>query len=437
MATEDLKGKIHALIAEYYRQEFSQRVPGRIPVSGKVFDEREMIAATDAVLDGWWTEGTVTREFERCFNERQGLRHTIVTNSGSSANLVAMTALTSRKLGSRRVRPGDEVITVAAGFPTTVNPIIQSGCIPVFCDIELPTYAIDVERLERAVTPRTKAVFLAHTLGNPFDIDGVTRICRENNLWLIEDNCDALGSTYRGRPTGTFGDLSTVSFYPAHHITMGEGGAVCTDDDTLARIARSMRDWGRDCSCSTGVDNACGRRFEWQLGDLPHGYDHKYIYSELGYNLKNTDLNVALGLAQLGKLDDFIAARRRNFRRIYRGLEPFGDLFHLPEPQEHADPSWFGFPLTLREACPFSRQNIIGYLNENGIDTRLLFAGNVLRQPYFVEGNIDHRVVDGLATTDLIMNNAFWIGVFPGLTEDMIKKMLVAFETFIGYRTSN
>jgi len=431
MGPEEVKSRIFELIREYHQLKFADKRPGRVPISGKIFDEKELISATDAVLDGWWTEGKITKEFERKFNEFLGVKNTIVVNSGSSANLLAMMTLTSKKLGQRRVKKGDEVITVAAGFPTTINPIIQAGCVPVLCDVDIGTYGINIGQFKEAISPKTKAVFLAHTLGNPFNLDEVTKVCNEHNLWLIEDNCDSLGSRYHDRYTGTFGDLCTISFYPAHHITMGEGGVVCTNSALLGKIARSIRDWGRDCWCPTGVDNTCGKRFAWKLGDLPSGYDHKYIYSEIGYNLKNTDLNVAIGLAQMEKLQGFIVARKRNFKLLYEGLKQFEKYLILPQAEEHSDPSWFGFLITIREDGPFSRTDLIKHLEDKGIATRLLFCGNVIKQPYFIDNEIPHRVVGSLKNTDLIMTNTFWVGVYPGITEVMVKQMVAAFESFM------
>ncbi len=417
-------------MSEYYKLFLNKEIKG-VPVSGKKYDEKEIIAIVDAALDGWWTEGEVTNKFEKKFCTFLGVKHTIVVNSGSSANLLALKTLTSQKLGERRLKDGDEVITVAAGFPTTINPIIQCNCIPVFCDVNLSTYNVDIEQLKKAVSKKTKAILLAHTLGNPFNVEEVIKLCKKYNLWLIEDNCDSLGSRYNNQLTGTFGDLSTHSFYPAHHITMGEGGAVCTNNNELAKIARSIRDWGRDCWCQTGQDNSCRKRFEWKLGELPYGYDHKYIYSEIGYNLKNTDLNVAIGLAQMEKLNSFIEIRKRNFALLKNKLSKFQNYFILPEATENSDPSWFGFPITLKDNCPFTRKDILKYLNENNIGTRLLFGGNITKQPYFIENKIKYRIVGNLKNTDLIMNNTFWIGVYPGITEEKINYIMSIFDKFI------
>jgi CDP-4-dehydro-6-deoxyglucose reductase, E1 len=387
-------------------------------VSGKVFDDAELVALVDSSLDFWLTAGRFADQFERDFAAFFGTRFSLLTNSGSSSNLVAFAALTSPRLGERRLTPGDEVIAVAAGFPTSVNPIVQYGCIPVFLDIDIPTYNIDVTRLEEAVTPRTKAVMIAHTLGNPFDLDAVKALCDRHNLWLIEDCCDATGGTYRGKGVGTFGDISTCSFYPAHHITMGEGGAVMTNSPLLKKLLESFRDWGRDCWCPPGHDNTCGKRFCWQLGDLPEGYDHKYTYSHIGYNLKATDMQAAVGVAQMAKLPEFIRRRRENFATLTRLLDDAQDKLILPKATPHSDPSWFGYPITLADNCPVSRNDVIAHLEANKIGTRLLFAGNLLRQPAYK--GVPHRVVGELTNTDRVMNDTFWVGVYPGLTEEML-----------------
>ena len=435
-----LKSKFERLISEYCRISLAKKdfIPGKSPVSasGKVFDEKELCSAVDAVLDCWWTEGRVTKQFEKKFNKFLGIKHTLVVNSGSSANLIALATLTSPKLKERKLSSADEVITIAAGFPTTINPIIQHGCIPVFCDINLETYNINTEQLKKAISANTKAIFIAHTLGNPFNISEVKDFCRKYNLWLIEDCCDALGSEYRGQRVGIFGDLSTFSFYPAHHITMGEGGAVCTNSELLYKIARAFRDWGRDCWCGTGKDNTCGKRFGWQVGELPKGYDHKYIYSEIGYNLKNTDLNVGIGLAQLNKLQRFIEIRRRNFKLLYEGLSKFKNYFYLPKAEPYSVPSWFGFMITLRENCSFIRDDLIKFLNDNKIGTRLLFSGNVTKQPYFIDNKIKYRTISNLHNTNLVLNNGFWIGVYPGLTEEAIHYIIEKFELFFRRRYS-
>jgi CDP-6-deoxy-D-xylo-4-hexulose-3-dehydrase len=425
-----IKKEIFSKIKEYYEGYLSKKPEG-VPVSGKKFDEKEIIAIVDAALDGWWTEGRVTDEFERKFNKLLGTKHTIVVNSGSSANLLAIAALTSAKLKEKRIKPGDEIITVAAGFPTTINPIILYGCIPVFCDVDLSTYNINIDQFKKAISPKTKAVFLAHTLGNPFNVDIIKEECNKRGIWLIEDACDALGSKYKNKPVGSFGDLATFSFYPAHQITMGEGGAIVTNDDLLARIIKSLRDWGRDCFCKTGQDNACGKRFSWQLGKLPFGYDHKYIYSEQGYNFKNTDLNVAIGLAQLDKLEEFVKARERNFNLLREKMSQYEKYFILPEPEQHSKPSWFGFLLTLKENCGFKREDLLRYLNDNRIGTRLLFGGNITKQPYFVENKMNYRVVKDLKNTDIVMNNSFWIGVCPMISETDIDYVIKKIGSFI------
>jgi CDP-6-deoxy-D-xylo-4-hexulose-3-dehydrase len=419
---EELRARTRALAAEYYEAALRPPpfVPGEswVPVSGRVFDATELEFLVDASLDFWLTTGRFAAQFEREFARVVGVRHALLCNSGSSANLLATSALTSWKLGDRQLRPGDEIITVAAGFPTTVNPAIQYGLVPVFLDVELGTYDIDVRCLEEAVTPNTRAIILAHTLGNPFNIDAVTALAKRHGLWLVEDSCDALGSTYRGTHVGTFGDLATVSFYPAHHITMGEGGCVLTNAPKMKTILESFRDWGRDCWCEPGKENTCGKRFNWQLGDLPHGYDHKYIYSHIGYNLKATDMQAAVGVAQLQKLSGFIERRRHNWRRLHEGLAELSDVFVLPRATEHSDPSWFGFALTVKPDAPFSRNELVQWLDARRIATRQLFAGNLLRQPAYRD--VPHRVVGELTNTDLVMRGTFWLGVYPGITDAMV-----------------
>jgi CDP-6-deoxy-D-xylo-4-hexulose-3-dehydrase len=432
--SEDLRRQILHLVGEYCAETFGAKsfTPGAssVPVSGKVFDGAEMRALVDASLDFWLTTGRYAARFEREFARWIGLRECSLVNSGSSANLLAVTALTSPKLGDRRLVPGDEVITLAAGFPTTVNPIIQNGLVPVFVDVALPTYNVDVTRLEGALSPRTRAMVLAHTLGNPFDLDAVTAFARKHDLWLIEDCCDAVGSTYAGRHVGTFGDLATVSFYPAHHITMGEGGAVLTNQPALRSLVNSFRDWGRDCWCDPGCDNTCGKRFEWQLGALPCGYDHKYTYSHIGYNLKLTDMQAAVGVAQLEKLDGFVEARRRNFRALRDGLRGLEEFFLLPEATERAEPSWFGFPIAVRPEAPFTRNQATAHLERNKIATRLLFGGNLTRQPAYRER--EYRVAGSLDNTDFVMNQVFWIGLYPGITSAMLEHTIDSLHALCG-----
>ena len=428
-----MRGKLRQALLDEYKTRFPPKkfIPGRslIPVSGKVFDEREIILATEAILDGWWTEGRFSDLFERKISSWLGSKFAVLVNSGSSANLLAISALKSVRLRDKRLKDGDEVITVAAGFPSTVNPIMQNNLKPVFVDIDLGTYNIKAEKVEKAVSQRTKAVMVAHTLGNPFNLDAVVDICQKNNLWLIEDNCDALGSKYNGKFTGTFGHISTSSFYPAHHITMGEGGALFTDDPLLNNIIRSLRDWGRDCWCKTGHDDTCGKRFDWQLGNLPKGYDHKYIYSEMGYNLKITDVQAALGLAQMEKLEGFIKKREENFNILYEGLKKYEKYFMLPYPTLKSSPSWFGFPLLVKETAPFGRTDIVGYLEKNKIATRMLFGGNLIKQPAY--RNTKYRIYGNLKNTDLAMNNLFWIGTYPGLNKEKLEYVVNVIKKFI------
>jgi CDP-6-deoxy-D-xylo-4-hexulose-3-dehydrase len=429
---DQLRAQIRALVAQYGELAGAPRAfqPGQtvIPPAGKVVGAPEMELMVEASLDAWLTTGRFNDQFEQQLAAFIGVKHLITVNSGSSANLVAFSTLTSPKLGARAIVPGDEVIGVAAGFPTTVNPIIQFGAVPVFVDVELGTYNIDVTRLEAAISPRTKAIMLAHTLGNPYNLDAVVAICKKHNLWLIEDCCDALGSTYRGQMVGTFGDIGTMSFYPAHHITMGEGGAVFTNNAELKMIAESFRDWGRDCYCAPGKDNTCGKRFCQCFGTLPPGYDHKYTYSHLGYNLKITDMQAACGLAQIARAPGFIQARKDNFAYLKERLQSCSEFLILPEATGHADPSWFGFPLTLKPEANVARVDLLTYLDEHRIGTRLLFAGNLTRQPYMIGRT--YRVAGDLTNTDRVMNDTFWIGVFPGLTREMLDFVVDKLETF-------
>jgi CDP-6-deoxy-D-xylo-4-hexulose-3-dehydrase len=417
-----LRQQILDLTAQFHAEAFPAKefTPGSstVPVSGKVIGPDDICSVVDSALDGWFTTGRFAKDFERKLARFFGVRSASLVNSGSSANLVALTALTSPKLGDRQLKPGDEVITVAAGFPTTVNPIIQNRLIPVFLDVTLPTYEIDVTRLEEAYSEKTKAVMIAHTLGNVFNLGAVTDFCKKYNLWLVEDCCDALGSTYKGQKVGTFGDIATVSFYPAHHITMGEGGAVLTNKPALQVLIDSFRDWGRDCWCEPGVDNTCGKRFDWQLGTLPCGYDHKYTYSHIGYNLKATDMQAALGVSQIAKLPEFIARRKVNFAYLKKALEPLKHVLVLPVAGEDSDPSWFGFPIAVREDAPFTRDQLTRFFDSRKIATRLMFAGNLLRQPAYQ--GIECRVIGDLKNTDYVMDRVFWLGVFPGLTEEML-----------------
>ncbi len=438
----ELRGNVVEAAAKYY--ELVHGAPktfkpgARIPYAGRVFDQREIENLVNASLDFWLTTGRYAEEFEERFARYIGVEHCSLTNSGSSANLLAFMALTSPKLGERRIKRGDEVITVAAGFPTTVAPIIQYGAIPVFVDIELPTYNIDCGQLENALSPRTKAVMLAHTLGNPFDLQSVKSFCDKNDLWLIEDNCDSLGSRYLyhgdWKFTGTIGHLGTSSFYPPHHMTMGEGGAVYTSDTTLKRIVESFRDWGRDCWCPSGRDNTCGDRFTQQFGELPFGYDHKYVYSHFGYNLKVTDMQAAIGCAQLSKLDGFVEERKRNWKLLRDGLGGLEDKIILPEATKNADPSWFGFLITIREGVGFSRQQLVGQLEAKGIQTRMLFAGNLIKHPCFDEmrkNGEGYKVIGQLTNTDKIMHQTFWIGVYPGMTDEMLEFMIDTIINFV------
>lgn len=435
-----LRNRVLSAVADYFATCHAPRldspfIPGEtaVPVSGKVYDAEDMTIVTDAVLDFWLTSGRFAQAFEKSFSEYLGVRHTLLCNSGSSANLLALACLTSPRLKDRRLRPGDEVITLAAGFPTTANPIIQLQLIPVFVDVTIPTYNVDVSQLEVALSPKTKAVFLPHTLGNPFDLTAVTELCRHHNLWLIEDSCDALGAAYGNRLVGSFGDIATFSFYPAHHITMGEGGAVVTNNGELKKLIASFRDWGRDCWCETGHNDTCKRRFDQQFGELPFGYDHKYVYSHVGYNLKLTDFQAALGVSQLKRLPQFIEIRRKNFDILYAGLKKLEEFFILPAATANSHPSWFGFPIAVRPEAPFTRNELIYHLDQAKIDTRLLFGGNLTRQPAYRD--IQHRKVGHLKNSDFVMKQVFWIGVYPGLSREMLEYMIDIMNNFITINT--
>lgn len=432
--TEQLRVEILELVRRYAdaRQSAAPFSPGNTPIppSGKVLGADEFAYLVDASLDGWLTTGRFNSAFETQLASFLGVNFALTTNSGSSANLLAVTALTSPQLGERALRPGDEIITAAAGFPTTINPILQNGLVPVFVDSQISTYNPTPEAIEAAISPRTRAIILAHTLGNPFAAQDVRAIADRHNLWLIEDCCDALGSQYRQRKVGTFGHIGTLSFYPAHHITMGEGGAVFTDDSQLKRIVESFRDWGRDCWCAPGCDNTCGKRFSWTHGDLPAGYDHKYVYSHVGYNLKITDMQAAVGLAQLARIEDFVAARRRNFDFLSRAFADLEDSLLLPERTPESTPAWFGFPITIKDTAGFDRLDLVRYLDQYKIGTRLLFAGNVTRQPYL--SGKEYRIASPLTNSDIIMRNTFWLGVWPGLTEEMLSFTALKIRQFLG-----
>jgi CDP-4-dehydro-6-deoxyglucose reductase, E1 len=435
---DDLRSEINNLVKKYAAIAYQSKpfVAGEtaVPVSGKFVGSKELELMVDASLDGWLTTGRFNTIFEQKLAKYLGVKHVLTVNSGSSANLVAFSTLTSPKLGNRAIKKGDEVIGVAAGFPTTVNPIIQFGAIPVFVDIDLETHNIDAAKIEAAITPKSKAIMLAHSLGNPFNLKMVTALCKKYNLWLVEDTCDALGSTYEGQMVGTFGDISTLSFYPAHHITMGEGGAVFTNNSQLKLIAESYRDWGRDCYCAPGIDNTCNKRFCWKKselgGDLPDGYDHKYTYSHLGYNLKITDMQAACGVAQLDSLDHFVMRRRENYTFLRNRLSSLEQFLQLPEVTPNSEPSWFGFPLVLKEASGVKRTDLLTYLDENKIGTRLLFAGNLTKQPYMVDQNF--RISGDLKNTDIVMSQTFWVGTYPGLTDDHLNYIAEKLEEFFG-----
>ena len=429
----ELRTQILALTRAFAAQKLAAKPfePGvsAVPVAGKVLDAEDVEALVDASLDAWLTTGRFAAEFEKRFAQFFGVRGCSLVNSGSSANLVAFSALTSPRLGDRRVRRGDEVITVAAGFPTTVNPVLQQQCVPVFVDVTVPSYQIDIAMLEEALTPRTKAIMVAHTLGNPFQAKEVAEFARRHNLWLVEDCCDAVGAEYGGQKVGTFGDLATTSFYPAHHITMGEGGAVLTNTPLFKTLGESFRDWGRDCWCEPGKDNTCGKRYDWQLGTLPFGYDHKYTYSHVGYNLKLTDMQAAIGVSQLKKLPEFIARRRANFSYLREALGALEDVFVLPEATPNSNPSWFGFPLLLREDCGFGREELLRFLETKKIGTRLLFGGDLTRQPAYQDCGF--RVVGSLKNTEVILRSSFWVGLYPGLSETMLAYMVDAIQSFV------
>ena len=428
-----LRAQILEMTERYFELQFGDRpfFPGSspVPVAGKCLRSDDLRNLVDASLDGWLTTGRFATEFEKKFARLFDVRSASLVNSGSSANLVAFSALTSPRLGERQIHPGDEVITVAAGFPTTVNPILQHGCVPVFLDVTLPSYQIDIAQLDEALSPRTRAVMVAHTLGNPFPVRELAQWAADHNLWLVEDCCDALGSTYEGKIVGSFGDLATVSFYPAHHITMGEGGAVLTDKPLLKTLAESFRDWGRDCWCDPGKDNTCGKRYDWQLGGLPYGYDHKYTYSHIGYNLKLTDMQAAIGVSQLAKLPEFITTRKRNYAYLRAQLEELSEFFLLPEATPNSDPSWFGFPLSLRSGSPFDRTALLRHLEERKVGSRLLFGGDLTRQPAYQ--GLPFRVVGTLPNTEFILHNSFWIGLYPGLSEPMLDYAVEALRQFV------
>jgi len=433
----DLKESILNMVGRYFHEQLSDRtfITGKTPVryAGRYFDEKEMQAAVEAALDFWLTEGRFAACFESELAAKVGVKHAILVNSGSSANLLALTALTSNILQEKSLQSGDEVITVAAGFPTTINPIIQNNLVPVFVDVHLPDYNIDTEDIQNAISPKTRAIFIAHTLGNPFDIEKVMAIAQKHNLFVIEDNCDSLGSIYKNKLTGSFGHLSTCSFYPAHHITLGEGGAVLTSDDTLARIVRSLKDWGRDCHCKPGQNNRCGRRFSGKYGNLPEGYDHKYVYSHIGYNLKATEFQAAIGVEQLKKLDNFCQIRRQNFQYLLMCIKKYEEYLILPQSLKYSDPAWFAFPLTVRnETAPFGRNELTAYLNENLVETRNLFGGNLLRQPAY--RNIVHRRIGNLPNTDRVMNDTFFLGTYPGIGKEQIDYVMDVISRFVSMR---
>lgn len=425
--------ELRQLILEYYESRFKNKkfVPGKdmVRYAGRVFDEKEILNLLDSCLDFWLTEGRFAEEFSSKISEFLNVSNVILTNSGSSANLLAFSALTSKKLGEKRIKAGDEVIAVAAGFPSTVTPIVQYGMVPVFVDVDIGTYNINIMMLKKAITEKTRCIFIAHTLGNPFEVEEVLNICNEHKLWLIEDNCDAFGSRYKDKLTGTFGHMATLSFYPAHHITTGEGGAVITNDEELAKIVRSFRDWGRDCYCNSGENNTCGKRFSQQFGTLPFGYDHKYVYYEIGYNLKMTDMQAAIGCVQMDKLEYFCERRKENFNAYQKMFSKYPDDFILPEATENSDPAWFSYIVTLSQNARFKRDELVKFLNDNLIETRYLFAGNITRQPCFEE--ISFRIAENLNNTDYIMNNTFFLGTYPGLTEEMLSYIEKTLDSFM------
>ena len=435
---DQLRAQILELVKEYHGEAFPERPflggISTVPVSGKVFDHHELELLVDSSLDFWLTTGRYAEKFEKAFAKKMEMKHAMLCNSGSSANLLAVTALTSSRLGKRALKQGDEVITAAAGFPTTVNPILQNRLVPVFVDIELGTYDSSVEKIESAIGPKTRAIVMAHTLGNPFDIQGVVELAEKHNLFVVEDTCDAVGAKFNGKAVGSFGDLSTASFYPAHHMTMGEGGCVMVKKASMKKIVESLRDWGRDCWCPPGQDDTCGRRFDWQLGDLPYGYDHKYVYSHIGYNLKMTDMQAAIGVAQMDKLDGFIAARNANWRRLLKGLKPLEEFLLLPKATKGSEPSWFGFPITVREGAPFSRFDLVQHIESRRIGTRQLFGGNLLRQPAYK--GMPMRVVGSLVNADIVTESTFWIGVYPGLTGEIIEFMVGTISEFVHEKTT-
>lgn len=437
MKIKSIKEKIFQYVKLYYQEKFSKKqefIPGKTKINyaGRVYGETELINLVDASLDFWLTAGRYAQQFEKEFTKFLGVKYCLLTNSGSSANLLAISALTSPLLKERRLKPGDEVITTACGFPTTLNPIIQNNLIPVFVDIDLGSYNIQPDKIEKAISKKTKAIFVAHTLGNPVDLDKIMKIVKKYNLFLIEDNCDSLGSKYGGKYTGTFGHISTCSFYPAHHITMGEGGAVLTNDLLLRRVILSFRDWGRDCWCEPGKDNTCGKRFSQQFGKLPFGYDHKYVYSHIGYNLKITDMQAAVGVAQLEKLPRFIEERKKNFIYLYNYFKKYEKYFILPQATKDSEPSWFGFPILVKEEAPFTRANIVNYLEKNKIATRMLFGGNLTKQPAYQ--NVKYRIFGSLKNTDLIMSNLFWLGVYPGMTGQKLRYIMKIINEFLEER---